>query len=316
MQLDNKIYKAVIRTLSYSDVFDYPLQKKEIWKFLNLRSKINKKDFQKSLNNMTEEGYIEKRRGYYFLAGRKKILSIRHSRRRISSCKLKIARKASKILSFIPTVKLIAVSGSLSLKNARASDDIDFFIITSSNTLWITRFLVNTLLLLTGSKRSVKDFHGTNLICPNLFITQDSLRLSCERQNLFSAREISQLLVLFERNNIYEKFISANPWIKKYLPNVHVKSKKYMAINNENKLLNLVDKIFYAFQFLYMSNRITGEEVKQKAAYFHPKDKGKIILQLYKARYKAYCGHLGFRTASSRDTLGALDTPDASDTFN
>lgn len=285
---DNKIYHAIIKTLSYSDVFDYPLKKRELWKFLNIRNSTNKNYFYKTLNQMIFSRQIEEKRGYYFLNGRENIISTRLKRERISCGKLEIAKKAAKILSFIPTIKLIGVSGSLSLKNARLEDDIDFFIITEPNSLWITRAFVNVLLMLKGYKRSPSDFRGMNLVCPNLFLSEDNLSLLNFRRNLFSAREIAQLYVLLDRNNTHKKFLGANFWIKSFLPNIKIPKIEYNYNNGSKSILNFFDKIFYAFQFLYMSNRITGEEIRQKAAYFHPQDKGKIILKIYKMRYEKY----------------------------
>ena len=296
---DSRIYKAIIRTLSYSDVFDYPLKKQELWKFLNIRTQVNKNSFNKALNQMIREKKIEAKNRYHFLIGRKKIVSERLERERISIGKLEVAKKAANILSFIPTIKLIGISGSLSLKNAQAIDDIDFFIITTHDSLWITRFSVNVLLLLTGYKRSIQDLHGMNLVCPNLFLSEDNLLLSSMRRNLFSAREIAQLYLLLDRDSMYKKFLSANFWVKNYLANVKIpksparrdpalREKISLKKDTWERFLDSLDKIFYATQFLYMSNRITGEEIRRKAAYFHPQDKGKIILKIYKMRCEKY----------------------------
>src|SRR3989344_1194365 len=296
---DNRIYKAIIRTLSYSDVFDYPLKKHELWKFLNIRTQVNKNSFNKALNQMIRARKIEAKNRHLFLIGRKKIVFERLKRERISIGKLEAAKKAANILSFIPTIKLIGISGSLSLKNAQIIDDIDFFIITTHKSLWITRFFVNVLLLLTGYKRSIHDLHGMNLVCPNLFLSEDNLLLSRLRRNLFSAREIAQLYLLLDRDSMYKKFLSANFWVKNYLANVKIPkspAKRDPALREKiplkrdiwERFLDSLDKIFYAVQFLYMSNRIPGEEIRRKAAYFHPQDKGKIILKIYKMRYEEY----------------------------
>ena len=207
---DNRIYRAIIKTLVYSDVFDYPLRKRELWKFLNIRAHINKVSFDKILNQMVLEKKIETKNGLYFLNGKKVLVATRLERKKISVNKLEIAKKAAKIISFIPTVKLIGVSGSLSQRNARREDDIDFFIVTAHSSLWITRFFVNVLLLLTGYKRSIRDSRGMNLVCPNLFLSEDNLSLSSSRRNLFSAREIAQLYILLDRDNTHEKFLTAN----------------------------------------------------------------------------------------------------------
>ena len=288
MQDNNKIYHAIIKTLSYSDVFDYPLRKRELWKFLNVGSFVDKGSFLKVIGPMIDTKQIEEKNGFYFLNGRGRIVSTRLKRRKISFIKLKIANKAARIISFIPTIKLVGVSGSLSLKNAQKEDDIDFFIITKEKSLWLTRFLVNVLLIAAGYKRSTHDTRGMNLICPNLFLSEDSLILPLLRRNLFSSREIVQLHTLIDRDNTYKKFLAANSWIKSFLGNTKIPRKKYNYKNNSSSVLGFFDKIFYAFQFLYMSNRITGEDIKQKSAYFHPQDKGKVILKLYKMRYEEY----------------------------
>lgn len=306
---DNKIYYAIIRTLSYSDVFDYPLRKSELWKFLNIRTQVNKNSFNKALNRMIRARKIEAKNRHHFLIGRRKIVSERLERERISIGKLEVAKKAAKILSFIPTIKLIGISGSLSLKNAQIIDDIDFFIITTHNSVWITRFFVNVLLLLTGYKRSIQDLHGMNLVCPNLFLSEDNLLLSDSRRNLFSAREIAQLYLLLDRDSMYKKFLSANFWVKNYLANIKIPKRKYGYKNNSRNILNFLDKIFYALQFLYMSNRITGEEIRQKAAYFHPHNKTNFILDLYKLRYEIYLKSIKSKLVP-RDTLDTLDTHD------
>lgn len=306
---DNKIYYAIIRTLSYSDVFDYPLLKSELWKFLNIRTQVNKNSFNKTLNQMIRARKIEAKNRHHFLIGRKKIVFERLKRERISIDKLEVAKKAAKILSFIPTIKLIGISGSLSLKNAQIIDDVDFFIITTHNSVWITRFFVNVLLLLTGYKRSIQDLHGMNLVCPNLFLSEDNLLLSDSRRNLFSAREIAQLYLLLDRDSMYKKFLSANFWVKNYLANIKIPKRKYGYKNNSRNILNFLDKIFYALQFLYMSNRITGEEIRQKAAYFHPHNKTNFILDLYKLRYEIYLKSIKSKLVP-RDTFDTLDTHD------
>ena len=53
-----------------------------------------------------------------------------------------IAGNAVKIIRQIPSVRLIALTGSVAINNAKATDDIDLFIITTSHTLWLTRLLV------------------------------------------------------------------------------------------------------------------------------------------------------------------------------
>ena len=52
---------------------------------------------------------------------------------------MKTAQKAAKLLAAFPFIKGIAVSGSLSKNFADKDSDIDFFIVTAANRLWVAR---------------------------------------------------------------------------------------------------------------------------------------------------------------------------------
>ncbi len=307
---ENKIKHSILKTLLYSDLFDYPLTDFEIWKYYSGRQEIKRELVSAQLAQMIRRGEIEKKKTYYFLAGRSKLFYIRRDREKISKAKIKIAKRIIKLLAIIPTVRFVGVSGSLSLNNSKINDDIDIFIITRDKTLWLTRFLVNLILVLKKSKRGRDDFYGTDKICPNMFLTEEALIIKKEKQNLFTAREIVQLRIIFNKNKTHQRFLYENSWIKKILPNTKISTHNLAGKRglSENKMLDIVDKIFYSIQFLYMSNRITEEEVRRDIAKFHPKDKSRIILQAYNLHCKSYLLYL--RTKLNHGlTVKALDTP-------
>lgn len=308
---EDKIQKSILKTLSYSDIFDYPLTAFQIWKFYNGNRASTQKMIKNKLNQMVYSRLIEQEGSYYFLAQRNKLAYIRQDREKISKSKSKIAKKNVKFLSLIPTIKLIGISGSLAQNNSKTDDDIDLFIISNNNTLWITRFLVNMLLFFKNSKRKQTDKTGKDKICPNMFLTEDALFIKEERQNLFTAREIIQLKILYDKNKTYQKFLSKNAWIKKLLPNTKIsRSCVLREINlKTGKIVNIVDRVFFAAQFLYMSGRITKEDVRRNVARFHPKDKSRLILQAYNLRYKSYISYLKrkqgrYPTYQGSDTRG------------
>lgn len=302
------IEQSIIRTLSYSDIFDYPLKLGEIHKYYSGASSTSKTLLRDSLDLMVRSLQIQKKGDYYFLPGRGSIVSIRKRRSRASVPKLKIAKSAARLLKNLPTIKLIGVSGSLASRNSEKNDDIDLFLITSKNTLWLSRFFVTIILILFGKKRSRLDFIGSNKICTNMFMDEDSLSIGFDRRNIFSAREARQLLVLFDRSKIYERFLFDNKWIRNFLP--HIKISDHIGISHkENKMLTLIDRFFFILQFIYMSGRISQEEVKPALARFHPQDRMHPVLELYRQRCRTYLVPCGTRDTS--DTLGTLasDTP-------
>src|SRR3990167_7824807 len=81
----------------YHNLFDYPLSFAELIKWQE----------GKSITGITG---ITSKNGFYFLEGRESLIYQRLLRKRISTKKLEIGKRAAKILAIIPTVKMIAVT--------------------------------------------------------------------------------------------------------------------------------------------------------------------------------------------------------------
>jgi hypothetical protein len=206
--------KAILRTLAYADIFDYPLKEKEIWRFLISAKGCQLEEINQTIKKMPE---IASKESFFFLKGRRKIVGLRKKRARYSQEKKKLARQIVNWLKFIPTIKLIGVTGALAMNNVNKKDDIDLFFITAKNRLWLSRGLIVTVLRLTGRYRRpqrIKD-----MICPNMFLDESHLTMPRKEQNLFSAHEVCQLRPLWNKDGTYQKFLKANQWVKKYLPN-------------------------------------------------------------------------------------------------
>lgn len=299
---DNKIINSIIKTLCYSDLFEYPLKKSEIVKFY-IGRKTPQSSIYKTCDQMIDNGLISKKGNYYFLNGKGKNVNKRKQNLKISKLKWEIARNTSNLLSKIPSVKLVGVSGSLSVDNASKKDDVDLFFITSSNTLWITRFLVNITLFLNGLKRGRTDSFGIDLICPNMFISENDLKLE---KGLFIAHEITQLKVLLNKHRTYEKFLYENRWVTSYLPHVYPslsptprRKVRLRLLRSLNSLvMTIVDRLFFSAQYLYMKKRITAEKIDRNRAFFHPKDKKNFVEILWRERVKLYKNYLNLKESA------------------
>ncbi len=271
---------SIVKTLCYADIFDFPMTFNEIHKYLISKEKISKKELKKGLSELLKNRQIEEHSNVYFLRGRKILVNLRKERTLESKRKMVIAKKFSEVIRLIPSVELIGVSGSLAMKNSGKKDDIDFFIITKPNTVWITRFLVQTLVFVFKSKTEDK-------ICPNMYISSAKLKLGKTMQDLFTAHEMYQLKVVFDRGKVYKKFLGLNPWIRKYLPNI--KSEKTTI--RENVLYRLVaplERLMFFAQYLYMKPKITKEKVNINQIRFHDSNKGKYVLDLYRIKTNLY----------------------------
>jgi len=150
--------------------------------------------------------------------------SLRLLRQSFSAKKLMIAKKAARLLSHIPTIQLICVTGSLAMENCDESDDIDLMIVTSANSLWLTRLVVVFLLSIFFKRRkpprnpSVAFGEGgpnhPNALCLNLWLDTTALQIPKSLRSLRVAHELAQMKPILNKNQTYEKMLSANSWLK------------------------------------------------------------------------------------------------------
>lgn len=285
--------KAIVKTLLYSDVFDYPLSKDEIWSYLISNKKINKKVFNSKVKKINSIVYRDD--SYLYMKGKKKIVELRKKKLAESERKLLITKKIIKKIFIIPTVLFVGISGSLSLMSSDKKDDIDLFVITSRKTVWLTRFLLVIMLKFFGVYRARKDKNVSDKICLNMIISEDMMSFE-KFQNLYTAHEIAQLMPIAQRKNIYSKFINSNKWIKKYMPNSleFVNHRKIEKISYENKLLLFmieilrIENIFRLLQKIKIRKNLTREIIDDDFIAFHPRDYKNIILDSYHRRLLRY----------------------------
>lgn len=281
--------ECIIETLSYSDIFDYPLSFSEIKKYLCCEIELSDDELLELIQSIP---IIQESNGYFYFLGRSAISEKRMDRKSISIQKFAKAKVVSKLLSYIPTIEYIGVSGSLSMDNASLSDDIDFFFITKNNTLWLTRLLVNSFLHITRQKRSRNLQDIKDKICPNMFLEIGKLSFSEKRKTLYTAHEIVQLKTLYDKNDIYSQLLTKNKWIRVFFPNIQLqavpKRKLEKAPSIFNKILIPFEKIAFSLQKFYMKKRRSIETITRGRALFHPVDRQKIILEMFILRSKRY----------------------------
>jgi hypothetical protein len=113
-------------------------------------------------------------------------------------------------------VRGVAISGSLSKNFADENSDIDLFIITAKNRLWIARSFLRMFLKLAFRVEKQR------LFCMNYFIDEEALEI--EEKNIYTATEIVTLMPL-QGSIAFRDFFIANSWTKKTFPN------NYMSVS-------------------------------------------------------------------------------------
>lgn len=200
--------KSILQTLAYFDMFAYPLTGAEIKLFLG--QAVTDGDLHESLRALQEEQKVFYFDGLYALRNEPQLITRRREGNARAAILLQKARKISSFLYWFPYVRGIGISGSLSKNFAAKDSDIDFFIITRANRLWIARTCMHLFKKLTFLTRS------QHLFCMNYYI--DELALAIGEQNIFTATEVITL-VPADGNGTLTKFFTANRWVHDYFPN-------------------------------------------------------------------------------------------------
>lgn len=211
--------QSINRTLRYFDIVNYPLTKEELFAFLWQPPALGYAEFLERLNNF---GGIETKGGYYFLPGRENIISERQRRLVASEEKLRIARRAAKKLRSVPFLRAVFVCNSVGSELAAADSDIDFFIVTEKKRIWIARLLVTVVLEIFRLRRTNRRIK--NKICLSFYVTEDNLDLSPWRiadDDVHFAYWLNQMIPVYDNNDYYGKFLEANSWTRKYIPNIN-----------------------------------------------------------------------------------------------
>lgn len=288
--------KAILKTLAYADIFDYPLKESEVKKWLIGKKVVDDSYFRETLTRLVEQGRTSSQAEYYFLPGRAHLVTVRRRRKKASLQKIKLAEKVADRLKLIPLIKMVALSGALAMENAREEDDADLMIVTAPDRLWLTRVPTILLTELFADRRRPQDTRFANKICLNVFLDEGALGIEIQDQDIYFAHEVAQLRPLWDRGGVYRRFIEENSWIAEFLPNWQWESPKDgqrkptpprpLNLPLINTLNSLLERLAYTTQLRYMAKRRTREEVSARRAFFHPFDYRAHTLAEYQKRLK------------------------------
>lgn len=263
-----KLASEEVFSVYYHNIFDYPLSFSELikWKAGNVP-------------NLNVD--VDYKNGYYFLKGREGLVYKKVLRERISQKKQTIAFKASKTLSLVSAVKMIGITGSLAMSNAKKDSDIDLIIITKNGKLWSTRLITYLLFKLANiSVRKPREPNQKNKLCLNIWLDESDMIWPKNERNVYTAHEILQITPILNRGEAYENFLYKNKWAFKYWPNAQIIRKPTYRYKYSKPInLDFIDNVAYKLQYRYLKPKLTKEHVTFTKAVFHPRNLSEITLK-------------------------------------
>ncbi len=273
------------KVLKYFAFFSYPPSEDEIYTYLKKRTP--KEEFRGTLASLIASGALKKAE----MTGLRGIKTIKYTlgeygiflRKNIrfslySQSKLKYIKNYISILKFFPQISFVGITGTLSMMHADKDDDVDLFIITAKKRLWTARFIANSLALLLGLKRKRLVEKAKDKICLNLFFDSKSLFVPKIKQNEYVAHEVLQVKPLINKENTYERFLTANSWVFKLFPNAknvfrnHIKPSTKPLKSHATSLGDLFEWILRSLQLAKINKNKTKEIVTKHQLWFFPDD--------------------------------------------
>jgi hypothetical protein len=213
--------QAIVQTVAYADVFEYPLSADEIHRYL-IGVPASRASVRHVLSNNPPQNLARAGR-YFTLPGREAAVETRKLRMANAVDYWRHAVHYGRRMSHLPFVRMVAVTGALAMDN-NADGDIDYLVITEPGRLWLCRALIVGLVRLAAIK-------GTEL-CPNYFLSERALVL--EERNLFTAHELTQMVPLAGMAT-YQQLRNLNRWTDAYLPNATAAPKRISAVEPGRK---------------------------------------------------------------------------------
>lgn len=206
------IEHAILRTVLYGDIFDFPMTIQEIHHFLIHDESISLPDIESVLCSSPDLAKHLLIVGKYVARiGRQDIINLREAREQAAQDLWQNAVYYGRWLARLPFVRMVALTGALAMRNADPHDDLDYLLVTAPGRVWLARLFAIALVKV-GKRRGV-------ILCPNYVLAEDALAQT--QRDLFIAHEIAQMVPLYGRP-LYLHMRASNSWAEAHLPNANI----------------------------------------------------------------------------------------------
>ncbi len=204
----SELERAIVMTVAYADVFDYPLTSREIHRYLAEVAASPPAVETALRQSLLKSGALAAVGPYMMLPERTAIVETRRRRAAIATQMWPAAVRYGRMIGRLPFVRMVAVTGALAVSNVESGADIDYLIITVPGRLWLCRAIVIALVRLAAQRGRI--------LCPNYLLSERALALS--EHSLYGAHELMQMVPI-TGVPWYQRMRQANTWADALLPN-------------------------------------------------------------------------------------------------
>jgi hypothetical protein len=201
--------RAIARSVAYASLFDYPLTLAQLRQTLIESAQTPSQILATYARSEMLHAAIDFREGFFFLRGRADLIHERRRREARSRAFLRRHRTLLRGITWLPYVRMVALSGSIAHLNLENGGDLDLFIVTRGRHVWSVTVLVVILSKLLRRRRTV---------CAN-FVIADT-RLALDQDDLFTASQVVHLKPVSGADVFFE-LLRANRFVGRFYPNFH-----------------------------------------------------------------------------------------------
>lgn len=228
---------AIFRTVAFFDVLDYCLTAEEVCdRLVGFRASRDE-----VLLGLAMCPKIESEGEFYFLRGRSELVTLRVDSQPFHRAQWNKVRRWRWIFSLTPFLKEVYVCNTLGMTQARPGSDIDLFIVTRRNRLFLVRTWLLILTQLFGVRRHGDKVEGR--FCLSFFVDEDHMNLSGLLLRPYDIYFAYWLLLLKPITHFSPTLLHANKWINQYFSRVDLQSEKYVRTESRSFFSSFWDSI-------------------------------------------------------------------------
>lgn len=270
--MNKKLEQAILDTIAYFDIFDYPLTHFELHTFLyseNGKSEaFDVLENELASNESLKEALFLKE-GFVGLIGREEIIATRQMRYIESHAKFRIVKKFVRFARHVPYVEFIAACNNLAFFNAKKNSDLDFFIVVKKGMVPVTRFL--TVLITIFFFKRPSEQHHKDTVCLSFLVDSEHVNVAPLRLptgDIYMSYWYATLQPMYVRSmNVYASIQGENRVLLRDLPNylsrISTKLTK-LGVSSLAKALEgmpwkKVVNTLYAYQLKKLPKQVTSQ---------------------------------------------------------
>ena len=199
--------QAFLQSVIYASLFDYPVTLEQLREGL-LGQSATERDLSRCYtSSLLLQATVEWVEPYYFPRGRRDLLETRRRREARSRQLLADLAKPMALMTAMPFVRMVALSGSLAHLNAEGEADLDLFVITKPGRVWSVTVTALAIARLFGWRAR---------LCLNYVISERALMVG--PADLFCANQIVYLQPV-SGHSTYLSFLKSNRFVERFYPN-------------------------------------------------------------------------------------------------